>query len=234
MKRLKINVDGWFAHFKRLPADDGYLPQKNITGMVIDESGKFDFEPSHTNLGDQNDINLLGHSRVSHHFLNSIAICFWKGATCLSCTETYAVHSMIAKTTLASCDVEIKSAVYLPSEKVLFLKPLINIDAHDTGFCVLTFGTENLDKMLANTWQRLIHEVTANGLIDGEIAKVSHTHSQAYGGKYWALHCPHCAAIQGENFVKPTIGETGETTSFGAMGNPPDLIVIPMLNGQPT
>ena len=157
MKRLKINVNGWFAHFKQLPPNDGYLPDRGVTSLIVDPSEMFDFKPTPENLGDQCDLNAVGYSGVRHHYLNSVAVCFWKGATCWSCSATYAVHSIIAKNTLASCDVSIKAAVQPSSEKELSLKPLVNIEAHETDFCVLPFGMEHLDKMVANTWQRLVH-----------------------------------------------------------------------------
>lgn len=233
MKRRQLPIDYWLPQFKQLGPHAGYLPDAGASSLALDTTQSFAFTPAPGNADEQLPISQLLFSAPAHHWLGSLAVCFWDGAACFQCGGRFAAHSLIAKTALASCEVRIATEGPSGIGKSIVLAPVVDFRALGTDYFLLPFATEHLDKLVANVWLRLAREVGQASYFSNPVAPCLHSDSRQYEGSYWALHCPHCAALQGENFLKPHGEASGQTAEVGPLRAVPDLLVAPTLGGQP-
>lgn len=237
MKRQQFPIDSWLPAIKRLGPHTGYLPDVGATALALDTTQSFTFTPAPSNADEQLGISQLLFSAPAHHWLGAVAVGFWDGATCYKCSGRFAAHSLVAKMALASCEVHIQQEDQSGAGKTVHLTPLMDFRALGTDYFLLPFALEHLDKVVANIWLRLAHEVGQAGYLKTPIAPCLHSYSKQYESSYWALHCPHCEALQGENFLKPhgeLFSKTVQAGQAGPVQAAPDLLVVPTLGGQPS
>ena len=237
MRRRQLPIDSWLPTIRRLGPHAGYLPDVGATALALDTTQTFAFTPAPSNADEQLAISQLMYSGPAHHFLGAVAVGFWDGAACYKCDGRFAAHSLVAKTALASCEVHIEQEERPGTGNTVVLAPLVDFRALGTDYFLLTFAIEHLDKVVANVWLRLAGEVGEAGYLKTPVAPCLHSYSKHYESSYWALHCPHCEALQGENFLKPhgeLFGKTAHAVQAGPLQAAPDLLVVPTLSGQPS
>lgn len=234
MKRIKIDIDGWFRDFRGTVRSEGHLPDFGATSMAMADA------PSDVDPKSFDDPAILSRfngdvfSGEGWFYLSEIAFCFWRDVTCWKCGQPSNVHSPIAKLVHLHCDLEVRPEIAEDGKQVvLFSSPIAQLRTSGLALSFMPYAIAHVDKMVACTWTQIAGSQAMQDRLGGVVADVSYRESNEYGARYWAMTCPHCQAIMGEHYLKPHPEHSAQDLQKVALHRPPDLVVVPMMNQMP-
>lgn len=235
-QRLVVETEGWFDDFHNMPAEPGYLPNLGFTAYCS--------QPPRTTITfegvrllpatQRKAFDLLLFTTVQPHHLNSTDIAFWPPAPCWKCGQSYIPHSLVSKHVRCVETYSIEQGIGSAGlETVGIIDAEILYAGIGKPLALMPYGIEYLDKMLANTWRRMLQVPEITAPLAAPLALLAFTQSDRYGAAYWALHCPHCSALQGEHFLKPHPELSNEDKARAPLSASPVIIATPTLDAVP-
>ena len=236
INHITVETEGWFDEFKGKPREAGHLPDLGFTAYcsrpprtVITFDGL-----RHLPAEQRKTFELLLFATVQPHHLNSCDIAFWAPASCWKCQKQFVAHSLVSKNVRCVETYGIGAGLGREGpETVGVVDAEVAYIGNGRPLALMPYGIEYLDKTLANTWQRVLQ---IPEIIDGlaaPLATLAFAHSDRYGGAYWGLHCPHCAALQGEHFLKPHPELSDADKDRAPFSSPPLIIATPTQDASP-
>lgn len=233
---ITVETEGWFDEFKGKPREPGHLPDLGFTAYcsrpprtMISFAGL-----RHLPADQRKTLELLLFATVQPHHLNSCDIAFWAPSTCWKCQGPFVAHSLVSKSVRCVETYGIGPGLGREGpETVGIVDSEVAYMGMGNPLALMPYGIEYLDKMLAATWRRMLQIPSVIDRLAAPPASLAFVHSDRYGGAYWGLHCPHCAALQGEHFLKPH-PELSDTERGRAPLSPyPQIIATPTLDAVP-
>ena len=233
MKQVAYRVDPDFSKYIGMTDADGHLPDLGITGYVTHQATDF---LDYAQYCAMNEVQLSAlHDLImdvpTFHHLSSTAIAFWPKTPCWKCKCVFSPHSYIAKNVLMCEDFEEENAIgENGKERIGIFHPFIKYGGIGDKLGFMPYTCEYMDRILLGVWKSIEIDKRLREFLDSKPARLNYEESKQYGGKYWALTCPDCNALQGEFFLKKANKDDGDKP----MSTRPQLVVIPKLNGEDT
>ncbi len=233
---LTVDTDGWFDQFHNMPREAGFLPDLGFMAYCSRPPRTvipFDYLTA-LSADQRKALELLLFATVQPHHLSSCDVAFWGPTPCWKCHQPFVAHSLVSKNVRCVETYGIGPGLGRDGPETL---GIIDAEVLYAGMghplALIPYGIQCLDKMLANTWRRMLQTPEIIGNLSAPVATLAFTHSDRYGGAYWALHCPHCAALQGEHFLKPHPELSDADKRRAPLSLPPLIIATPMQDAAP-
>lgn len=233
---ITVETEGWFDEFHGQPREPGHLPDLGFTAYcsrpprtVITFDGL-----RHLPAEQRKTFELLMFATVQPHHLNSCDIAFWAPTSCWKCQQAFVAHSLVSKNVRCVETYGIGHGIGREGTETL---GIIDSEVAYAGvgkpLALMPYGIENLDRVLAATWRRTLQIPEITDWLAATPATLAFAHSDRYGAAYWGLHCPHCAALQGEHFLKPHPELSDADKARTPLSALPLIIATPTLDSVP-
>ena len=233
---LAVAVDGWFDEFAGEVRDAGFLPDLGFAAYCSQPpQQKISYALIHRMSPEQRvAFNALLFDSVMIHHLNAVEIAFWGPTPCWKCHRPFSAHSLVSKQVrvMESCTTT-TGITATGLEQVGMFDAEFAYYGQGSPLVMMPYGIEHLDKMLAITWRRLLDIPELVTSLPAPAALLAFTHSPSYGNAYWALNCPHCAALQGEHFLKRHPNLSVADAARAPMQGDPVLVATPTIEAVP-
>ncbi len=229
---ITVETEGWFDEFHGQPREPGHLPDLGFTAYcsrpprtVITFDGL-----RHLPAEQRKTFELLMFATVQPHHLNSCDIAFWAPTSCWKCQQAFVAHSLVSKN--VRC-VETYGIGREGTETLGIIDSEVAYAGVGKPLALMPYGIEYLDRVLAATWRRTLQIPEITDRLAAPPATPVFAHSDRYGAAYWGLHCPHCAALQGEHFLKPHPELSDADKARTPLSALPLIIATPTLDSVP-
>lgn len=233
---ITVETEGWFDEFHGQPREPGHLPDLGFTAYcsrpprtVITFDGL-----RHLPAEQRKTFELLMFATVQPHHLNSCDIAFWAPTSCWKCQQAFVAHSLVSKNVRCVETYGIGPGIGREGTETL---GIIDSEVAYAGvgkpLALMPYGIEYLDRVLAATWRRTLQIPEITDRLAAPPATPAFAHSDRYGAAYWGLHCPHCAALQGEHFLKPHPELSDADKARTPLSALPLIIATPTLDSVP-
>lgn len=233
---ITVETEGWFDEFHGQPRESGHLPDLGFTAYcsrpprtVITFDGL-----RHLPAEQRKTFELLLFATVQPHHLNSCDIAFWSPTPCWKCQKSFVAHSLVSKNVRCVETYGIGPGIGREgSETVGIIDAEVAYAGVGKPLALMPYGIEYLDKVLAATWRRTLQLPGITDRLAAPPALPAFAHSDRYGTAYWGLHCLHCAALQGEHFLKPHPELSDADKARSPLSAQPQIIATPTQDSVP-
>ena len=236
IQRIVVEAGGWFDEFHEMPLEPGHLPNLGFTAYCSRPPRTvITFDGLRFLATDQRKtFEMRLFATAQPHHLNSCDIAFWAPTPCWKCRQPFVAHSLVSQNVRCGEIYGIGTGIGREGpETVGIIDAEVAYAGSGRPLALMPYGIEYLDKMLANTWRRMLQTPAIIENLAAPLATLAFTHSDRYGGAYWGLHCPHCAALQGEHFLKPHPELSDAEKGRAPLSVPPLIIATPTLDAVP-